>query len=162
MIFEKENRMNTAVKKEKCPIYKIDRDQEIFTLEVEGLTAKEIAVKTGLTESCIRHTLAWIKTIDSRGDICEYFDLGVELCSWLDEAGCDADIDRCMTMIMRELWSHGYNTRPKIAKLTKAQIDELLMSHRITRVGAKGTGAFLDWLKALKDEIGKKSKKNRK
>lgn len=154
--------MSTEARMGGAPRYKVYRDWDIFELKNDGMTVGEIAKTTGYTDSCIRHTLAWIKTIDSRGDICEYLDLGLELCSWLDEAGCDADIDRCMTLIMRELWVRGYNTRAKIAKLTKAQLDEILMSHRLTRVGAKGTGAFLDWLKALKDEIGKKSKKNRK
>ena len=78
----------------------------------------------------------------------------------MDEAGCDGDIDLCMTLILNELWVNGYNTRSKIAKMTAAQRMEIGSSHRFMRAGVRATEAFDTWLKDLKAEVrAKKTKK---
>ena len=141
------------------PKYKISRDWDILELNIaDGLTVKEIASVVGVTESCVRHTLSTFSTIDERGDAQEYIDLGLELCDYLDEAGCGSDIDRCMTMILKELWVRGFNTRPKIAKITAAQLEEVLASHRVRRAGFKAVDALNKWLTALKAELKVKKK----
>ena len=156
--------MNTTAKKapkKEAPKFKIARDWDILELkEGKGLTVKEIMPLVGVTETTVRYTLARLKSIGERGDEYEYIDLGLELCGYLDEAGLDSDIDRCMILILNELWVNGYNTRAKIAKMTTAQRMEIGSSHRFARAGVRATEAFDAWLKDLKAELKvKKSKK---
>jgi len=150
--------------KKDAPKYKIVRDWDILELkEGKGLTVKEIVPLVGLSESTVRHTLDRFEMIGERGDEHEYIDLGLELCGYLDEAGLGSDIDRCMSLILNELWVNGYNTRVKIAKITVDQRMEIGSSHRFARLGVKGANVFDAWLKDLKAEskvrVGKKSKK---
>lgn len=145
--------------------YKIARDWNILVMSNEaGMTVKEIAPIAGVTESCVRHSLATFKAVGYRGDIDEYIDLGLELCCYLDDAGCDADINRAMSLILNELWVRGFNTRAKITKMTVAQRMEIGGSHRFVRAGVKAVGAFDAWLKAMKNEVktSAKAKKAKK
>jgi len=144
-----------------APKYRIARDWDILELrESKGLEVKEIVSLVGVTETTVRYALTRFKTIGERGDEREYIDLGLEFCGYLDEAGCDGDIDRCMTLILNELWVNGYNTRSKIAKMTAAQRMEIGSSHRFMRAGVRATEAFDTWLKDLKAETrAKKTKK---
>lgn len=156
--------MNTTAKKapkKEAPKFKIARDWDILELkEGKGLTVKEIMPLVGVTETTVRYTLTRLKTIGEIGDEYEYIDLGLELCGYLDEAGLDSDVDRCMTLILNELWVRGFNTRPKIAKMTTTQRMEIGSSHRFARAGVRATEAFDAWLKDLKAEL--KSKKSKK
>ena len=147
--------MTKTVKKEAVQAnYKIARDWNILEMSNgEGMSVKEIAANVGVTESCVRHSLATFKAVGYRGDIDEYIDLGLELCCYLDDAGCDADIDRAMSLILNELWVRGFNTRAKITKMTVAQRMEIGGSHRFVRAGVKAVGAFDAWLKAMKSEL---------
>lgn len=151
----------TAKARDEKANYKLARDWSILEMsEKEGMAVKEIAATVGVTESCVRHSLATFKAVRYRGDTDEYIDLGLDLCCYLDDAGCDADIDRAMSLILNELWARGFNTRAKITKMTVAQRMEIGGSHRFVRAGVKAVGAFDAWLKAMKDEA--KAKKTKK
>lgn len=158
--------MTKTMKKEAVQAnYKIARDWNILEMSnEEGMSVKEIAANVGVTESCVRHSLATFKAVGYRGDVDEYIDLGLDLCCYLDDAGCDADIDRAMSLILNELWTRGFNTRAKITKMTVSQRMEIGGCHRFVRAGAKAVGAFDAWLKAMKDEAktSAKAKKAKK
>ena len=141
------------------PKYKISRDFDILEMAVhQYMTPKEIAPIVGVTESCVRHTLSVLNNIDILGDVYDYIDMGLELAARLDEAGCEADTDRCVTLIMNELWINGFITRDKLANMMEDEIDNFLMSHRIKRASGLAQEAFCAWQADVKEEMASKAK----
>lgn len=124
--------------------YQIQRDFDILQARDNGYdTPTMIANSLGVTYDVAKHTLKTYRMIADHGDEYEYIDISLELCELLDEAGCD--VDRCLTLIMRELWINGFNTRDKIAKITEDELEMLIHGHRIHRAGKKATEVFLMW-----------------
>lgn len=150
-----------ATKKAIMRKYQIQRDFDILHARDNGYdTPTMIAHALGVTYDVAQHTLQTYRMIADHGDEYEYIDISLELCELLDDAGCD--VDRCVTLIMRELWINGFNTREKIAEITEDELEMLIHGHRIHRAGKKATDVFLNWQNGYAEAMEKKKAREAK
>jgi hypothetical protein len=133
---------------ENAAMNRIERDKLIWNTYTRGLTVKDVAEETGVTQSVVRHVIKDIESFAVIGPVDEFFAMAEALHARIAEAGGNAD-DR-IGNVMRGLWAAGIVKRGKLRNMSAASLDELLATRRMRNAGKISCDAIRSYRASLR------------